>query len=92
MRSYIFYVSKLYADAIAEIDACEDEVGIDYALAVRKAYSLIAMDRISEVMSWIAQLERTHSVSGVDYNNLGWGLFEKKGLVEKIRGYSQRHR
>jgi tetratricopeptide (TPR) repeat protein len=82
VRSYIFYVSKLYADAIAEIDACEEDVGIDYALAVRKAHSLIAMDRISEVMSWIAQLERTHSISGVDYNNLGWSLFEKRKAME----------
>ena len=82
VRSCIFYISKLYADAIAEIDACEEEVGIDYQLAIRKAYSLIAMDRISEVVSWIAQLERIHSISGVDYNNLGWGLFEKKKAME----------
>lgn len=78
IRAYIFYSSKDWGYCMTEIDTFFQLWGFDYDLSVKKVYCLINTDDTGEVIAWLTELEGKHYLYPIDYNNIGWTLYERK--------------
>ena len=77
IRAYIFYSSEDWANCILEIEKSYQRWGFDYDLSVKKAYCLIYLNDFNKAVSWITEIEEEHYLYPLDYNNIGWVLYER---------------
>ncbi len=70
IKAYIHYFSASYVECLAEMAVCFEEGNMDYALAIKKVYCLVALDRIPEATQWMDVVESIYPVSPFDYTEV----------------------
>lgn len=78
IRTYIFYLSGKFEESLNEINIYFDEGNMDYDLAIKKIYCFININKVDEAISWLREIESNYFIYPIEYNNIGWALFEKK--------------
>lgn len=73
------YIAELEDDIPAALDYIDEfskVYGLEHQLCVKRAFLLLADNKLSELKAWLTFAEENIVFRASDYNNLGWNLYQ----------------
>jgi tetratricopeptide (TPR) repeat protein len=78
IRAYIFYAVGEWGNCINEINTFLRLWGFDYDLSIKLIYCYVNVEKVEEAIIWLKDIENKYYLHPIDYNHIGWMLYEKK--------------